>query len=992
MSNKTFEYFSKPPFASEELNVLASGQWKFTSDEPRILTFGWLTSTTSRTLWGAEKTTAFNESQMEFVRNQLAFLTSVLNISFVETNDQADLRFGVTSQTTQNASAYAYQSVTSDIGGGYHRDVLMVADPLDPNRLIFNPLITGNGVNGLIHEINHALGIKHLTEGHTIVSDALLQKWYTGTNTAIYSDSRNTFGINDLEYYWEIYGKNLKNSHTDDNTYTFTSGRYDLIYDTRGDDSLIIKGLTTSYSPNKANPVTKNTEIFHFTREININPASYSTIFRDKDLYILDYTFIENVFDSSEGSIIKGNQLSNYIDAGLGSDTVFGGNGDDTIVGGPSSDIISREMVLVKFNEKFNGNALDDAYLKTNKPISLPTNSLKIELVVGFNELPTKWDSTLIGYSSGGEWDNRLFNVYMGSDYLRMWVAGDLYESKIFTPDLFRAGEAVRLTFSWDSLSGSIGAYINGELIDSGTVAKGKSLTAGNFWIGSGWSQIFKGNIGDIAIWSKAMTVYDEKSSLLSSYASLLGDPDLKYLWSASSLNSSGIKSPEFINLKDSNNNLNIVNLNQTNTISTLKIDTSTLFLEDLDVIDGGDGDDTLVVNGLSTNYDVRFDTSAQAYSIEARTGTSGKDAFKNIEFIRFSDKTLAIQNIDVTPPTIAISSTVKNLFSSQTATVNFILSEASKNFVATDVTVTGGTLSNFSGSGTTYSATFTPPNNSNINGVISVPSRAFTDSAGNSNADGSDVNNTLSFSIAPEITYETHSLSVIVNQGVLGASAVLLKELTEKITLTKGEITAHTIEYAGSTFDYKQIDALITTVVRDGEFSDEFRKELTDVMPSTLNLTYKDAVMLVGSANIDNQLIYIAGLDSSFVNTLSSSTAPEIKKDTHTLSVIVDKGVLGVSAALLKELNEKITSTNGQTTVHTVEYAGLIFDYKQIDSLITTVVRDAEFSEEFRKELTDMMPSTLSLTYKDAVLLVGSVNIDNQLIYIAGTDGSYVS
>jgi NAD(P)-dependent dehydrogenase (short-subunit alcohol dehydrogenase family) len=30
-------------------------------------------------------------------------------------------------------------------------------------------------------------------------------------------------------------------------------------------------------------------------------------------------------------------------------------------------------------------------------------------------------------------------------------------------------------------------------------------------------------------------------------------------------------------------------------------------------------------------------------------------DAFKNIEFIRFSDKTLAVQNIDVTPPTIAI-------------------------------------------------------------------------------------------------------------------------------------------------------------------------------------------------------------------------------------------------------------------------------------------------------------------------------------------------
>ena len=113
------------------------------------------------------------------------------------------------------------------------------------------------------------------------------------------------------------------------------------------------------------------------------------------------------------------------------------------------------------------------------------------------------------------------------------------------------------------------------------------------------------------------------------------------------------------------------------------------------------------------------------------------------------------------------------------------------------------------------------------------------------------------------------------------------------------------------------------------------------------------------------------------------------MKKDTVAPKLI---SALPKKASTAIAKNEKITLTNGQTTVHTVEYAGLIFDYKQIDSLITTVVRDAEFSEEFRKELTDMMPSTLSLTYKDAVLLVGSVNIDNQLIYIAGTDGSYVS
>ena len=172
----TFEYYKQPPFAKEELNVLASGRWLFNSTETRTLTYGWLTSTTSRKTWGEEKTIEFNNSQKLFVQNQLAFLTSVLNINFVETNDQADLRFGITTETKENISAYGYQSVTTDVGGGYHRDVLMVADALDPNRLIFDPSVTNNGVNGLVHEINHALGIKHVTEGQTIVSDVLLQK------------------------------------------------------------------------------------------------------------------------------------------------------------------------------------------------------------------------------------------------------------------------------------------------------------------------------------------------------------------------------------------------------------------------------------------------------------------------------------------------------------------------------------------------------------------------------------------------------------------------------------------------------------------------------------------------------------------------------------------------------------------------------------------------------------------------------------------------
>jgi hypothetical protein len=78
-------------------------------------------------------------------------------------------------------------------------------------------------------------------------------------------------------------------------------------------------------------------------------------------------------------------------------------------------------------------------------------------------------------------------------------------------------------------------------------------------------------------------------------------------------------------------------------------------------------------------------------------------------------------------------------LTAGNTATITFVLSEDSTNFNASDVTVTGGTLSGFSGSGSTYTALFTPTANSNSSGVVRVASNAFNDAAGNANADGSE-------------------------------------------------------------------------------------------------------------------------------------------------------------------------------------------------------------------------------------------------------------
>jgi hypothetical protein len=221
----------------------------------------------------------------------------------------------------------------------------------------------------------------------------------------------------------------------------------------------------------------------------------------------------------------------------------------------------------------------------------------------------------------------------------------------------------------------------------------------------------------------------------------------------------------------------------------------------------------------------------------------------------------------DTSPPTISISAGSNSLTIFQTATIFFNLSEPSTNFSMNDVEVSGGNLSDFKGSGTNYTAIFTPDKTTSSSGVIRVGNGKFTDASGNANIDGSEANNIVNLTRVVTLKTEKHTLSVLVDKGVLGLSATLLKGLSESISYTDSIISKHTVDYSGLTFDYNAIDSLITTVTRDDEFTTEFRKELTDAAPSTVNLTYKDAVTLVGVVNIDSILINLSGLDGNFVN-----------------------------------------------------------------------------------------------------------------------------
>lgn len=123
----------------------------------------------------------------------------------------------------------------------------------------------------------------------------------------------------------------------------------------------------------------------------------------------------------------------------------------------------------------------------------------------------------------------------------------------------------------------------------------------------------------------------------------------------------------------------------------------------------------------------------------------------------------------DVTGPTMTISRSGSGTVGvGETLTITFTSNETTTNFVLGDVTITNGTLTSFSGSGTTYTATYTPPTNSSGTTTISVAANTFTDANNNQNS----VSNTLSISyntvtgsaVTPGFNAQSYSTSDLID------------------------------------------------------------------------------------------------------------------------------------------------------------------------------------------------------------------------------------
>ncbi|MBS9999238.1 tandem-95 repeat protein [Vibrio alginolyticus] len=259
---------------------------------------------------------------------------------------------------------------------------------------------------------------------------------------------------------------------------------------------------------------------------------------------------------------------------------------------------------------------------------------------------------------------------------------------------------------------------------------------------------------------------------------------------------------------------------------------------EDNDVLIAGSGAEA----GNSVTVTITDNNSAVSRTVTANNSGNWTLSGSELDVSAFNNGTLTVaasqsdaagntSSIDSTTitldnvrPTVSLSSSDLDLISGETASITFTLSESSSDFTESDVTVTGGSLSNFAGSGDNYTATFTPDRDSTSTATINVAADFFTDAAGNSNTAASQLSITVD-SLVPSVTISSDKLAlkadetatitftlseassdfteadITVSGGTLSGFAGSGSSYTATFTPTEESATSGTIEVATGTF-----------------------------------------------------------------------------------------------------------------------------------------------------------------------------------------------
>lgn len=260
--------------------------------------------------------TAFSAAEKAAFEAALAHVETFLNVDFVEVTGVSD--------PTMNVGKVDLPTGTAGEGGNsitWYPDIKEIAS-YDSYVVYDIAEDLTSEPNLLLHEVGHALGLKHSFEAPALPAP-LENKKYTvmsydaNPDNGMFSDAMMLFDVYALQDIWGSVGYNADNTvYTGSRTATV-----DMIWDTGGRDTFDASSRTSAV-------------------KLVLKAGAFSSFDATDDVVIAYGTRIEKAFGGSGNDKLVGNAANNVLKGGSGNDTLLGKGGNDTIKGNAGGDTL----------------------------------------------------------------------------------------------------------------------------------------------------------------------------------------------------------------------------------------------------------------------------------------------------------------------------------------------------------------------------------------------------------------------------------------------------------------------------------------------------------------------------------------------------------------------------------------------------------------------------------------------------------------------------
>jgi Ca2+-binding RTX toxin-like protein len=491
-SGTTSPSFPVWPSGDNRIDSLIYGdKWMF-----KNLTFSFATTGSSWSGYsaGSEPYVGFQpltSIQQTAARNALSAWSNVCNLTFTEVSEpgmSGVIRFGRSGLPT---TSEAYMPNDYTIGG----DVWFGTGSSAPD----NPIVGTYDYETFLHEIGHALGLKHpheVSDGEIAtfpVADASIDsmnysvmsyRGYTGASvTDPYSNDINSYAqtpmMDDIAAIQYLYGANY-NYNSGNTIYKFTPDQgkiFQTIWDGGGNDTYDLSAYTTSV-------------------QVDLRAGGWSTFSSNQLAWLNEYeggapiyadgnvanallyngntsSLIENAIGGSGNDTLIGNQVDNILNGGAGADYMTGGLGNDSYVVDNVGDVIVENA----------GEGTDTVYSN----LATYTLGTNLENLVLYDTGNINGTGNSVNNAITGNTGNNILDGGLGADTLIGGAGNDTYVvDNVGDVVVEKTGEGI------DTVQSSI-TYTLGANVENLTLTGTDSLTG----IGNELNNVITGNSGN---------------------------------------------------------------------------------------------------------------------------------------------------------------------------------------------------------------------------------------------------------------------------------------------------------------------------------------------------------------------------------------------------------------------------------------------------------------------------------------------------------------